>query len=101
MKKRLNKYEKNLLEDIRSSQLRSLARLKERALLLQESAEETIKKIESEGIKNYYSINHDCLRYAQEVWATSLRLGEMKRLEDDLRGTFTSLGKKKTNEKDT
>jgi len=95
MKKRLNKYEKNLLENIRGVQLRSLARLKERALLLQKSAEETIKKIESQGTNNYYSVNHDCLRYAQEVWATSLRLGELKKMEDDLRGAFTSLRKKK------
>ena len=100
MKKRLNKYEKRLLENIRSVQLRSLARLKERAMLLQKSAEGTIKKIESEGTKNYYSVNHDCLRYAQEVWATSLRLGELKRLEDDLRKSFTSFEKNKSKEKD-
>ena len=101
MKKRLNKYEKNLLENIRSSQLRSLLRIKERAKLLQTSAEDLIKKVEAEGVKGYYSINSDCLRFAQEVWGASLRLYEMKKLEDDLRGTFTSLGLKKSKEKDT
>ena len=40
---------------------------------------------------------------AQEVWRESLRLGEIKRLEDDLRGTFKSFAqlKKKPKEKDT
>ena len=75
--------------------------MKERAKLLQATTEDLIKKIEAEGIKGYYSINSDCLRFAQEVWGASLRLSEMKKLEDDLRGTFTSLGLKKGKEKDT
>ena len=100
MKKRLNKYEKKLIENIQAIQLRSLSRIKERAQLLQESVASTIKKIESEGTKGYYSVNHDCMRFAYEVWKESLRLGEMKRLEDDLRETF-SLTKKKIKEKDT
>ena len=100
MKKRLNKNEKKVLENIRNVQLRALVRLKERAQLLQRTAEETIKKIESKGIDNYYSSNHDCLKYAQQLWSTSLRLGELKRLEDDIRGTFTSLALKKAKKKD-
>ena len=86
---------KRSLENIRSAQLRSLLRMKERASLLQSCVEDLIKKIEAEGTNGYYSINSDCLRFAKEVWGASLRLSEMKRLEDDLRGTFTSLGKKK------
>jgi hypothetical protein len=101
MKKKLNKYEKKLIENIQAIQLRSLSRIKERAQLLQESVAGTIKKIESEGINGYYSVNHDCMRFAQEVWKESLRLGELKRLEDNLKETFTSFNKKKIKEKDT
>ena len=103
MKKRLNKYEKKLIDDIQATQLRSLARIRERLLLLQESANATLKKIDAEGIRGHYSVNHDCMRFAQEVWRESLRLGEIKRLEDDLRGTFKSFAqlKKKPKEKDT
>jgi hypothetical protein len=101
MKKRLNKYEKALIENIQTVQLRSLKRLKERAKYLLTVVEDLIKKIEADGISRYYSQNNDCLRIAEDVWKESLRLGEMKRLEDDIRGSFTSLTKKKNKSKDT
>ncbi|HIK67039.1 MAG TPA: hypothetical protein EYF95_03615 [Flavobacteriales bacterium] len=101
MKKRLNKYEKALIENIQTVQLRSLKRLKERAKYLLTIVEDLIKKIEADGISRHYSQNSDCLRIAEDVWKESLRLGEMKRLEDDIRGSFMSLTKKKNKSKDT
>jgi hypothetical protein len=96
MKKRLNKHEKKLVESIKTIQLRYLTRLKERAEYLVKITEELIKKIEKDGINGYYSQNSDCLRIAEDVWKASLRLGELKRLEDDIKETFVVHFKKKT-----
>lgn len=52
--------------------------------LLKKAAEETLKKIEIEGISGFYSINSDIGRYSEKAWRASWALGEMKQLEDKL-----------------
>ena len=49
---------------------------------LKACAEETLKKIESEGVSGYYSCNSDVRRYSEKAWWASLALAELKRFED-------------------
>jgi hypothetical protein len=88
MKKRLNKNEKALLQNIQTLQMRSIINLKSKSSHLIKVTEDLIKKIESQGINGYYSINNDCLRLAEDVWKTSMALAEMKKLEDEIRETL-------------
>ena len=50
------------------------------------AAQETQNRIQTVGLNNNYSINHDCYNYAVQVWKSSLRLAELKKLEYDLTG---------------
>ena len=52
--------------------------------MLISSAEEVLKKIDEKGIDNHYSTHSDVLRYAQEVWSASYRLGTLKAMHDDV-----------------
>jgi len=90
-KKRLTKSEKVTLEKINGIQLRTLTLLKERANVLLKATQDVLDKVEQNGISNHYSKNSDVLRYAQELWSASYRLGELKSLHDDL---IYSYGKK-------
>jgi len=101
MKKRLNKYEKKLLEKIHSLQITSLNNLKERSEYLLKLINESLKNIAAQGTKGYYSHNSDVRRVADDVWRASLRLGEMKRLEDDIMETFKPPAKKKAKQENT
>lgn len=49
---------------------------------LKACAEETLKKIESEGVSGYYSCNSDVRRFSEKAWWASLALSELKRFED-------------------
>ena len=49
---------------------------------LKACAEETLKKIESEGVSGYYSCNSDVRRFSEKAWWASLALAELKRFED-------------------
>lgn len=61
-------------------------------------SEETLSKIESEGISGYYSLNADIHRYTSNAWRASWALGELKRLEE-LIGRKESEVKKKNKKK--
>jgi len=49
---------------------------------LKACAEETLKKIESEGVSGYYSCNSDVRRFSEKAWWASLALSELKRFEE-------------------
>ena len=49
---------------------------------LKACAEETLKKIDSEGVSGYYSCNSDVRRYSEKAWWASLALSELKRFEE-------------------
>ena len=83
-KRRLTKSEKATVSKIQGMQLAALTRLKERTELLIRTSEDIVKTIEAKGIDNHYSLNSDVLRYASEVWSTSIRLGELKAMLNDL-----------------
>lgn len=51
---------------------------------LKNVAEQSLRKIENEGISGYYSCNSDVGRYSEKAWRASWALGEMKRLESKL-----------------
>jgi hypothetical protein len=83
-KKRLTKSEKATLDKISGLQLTALMMLKERVEVLIKAAEATLATINDKGMNNHYSKHSDILRYAQEVWSASHRLGELKALVDDM-----------------
>ena len=62
---RSSKYKSKMLEKIEVKQIRLLMDLKNKLEGLIYICQESIKKIESEGIKGYYSGNHDCTKYAE------------------------------------
>ena len=90
-KKKLTKTEKATIAKLDDQQLRALTTLRTRVEVLIKTATETLVKIDANGINNHYSQNSDILRYAQEVWAVSYRLGTLKAMRDDL---IYSYGKK-------
>ena len=79
-----DKIRKRPDEVIKDRQLNELQSLRLYARSLHKSADELIKKIDANGLAGYFSINHDCLRYAERVWRSSLRLCELRRLQDDI-----------------
>ncbi len=95
MSKNKNEHQK-YLESIREIQNKSLISLKSQAEALKASVDSLLKKIDSEGISGYYSINSDCLRYSESVWRNSLRLAELKLLEKSVEESFKKKTRKKT-----
>ena len=61
-------------------------------------SEETLDKIEREGVSGFYSMNADVHRYTSNAWRASWALGELKRLEE-LLGRKESEDKKKNKKK--
>ena len=51
---------------------------------LKACAEETLKKIDNEGVSGYYSCNSDVRRYSEKAWWASLALSELKRFEEKI-----------------
>jgi hypothetical protein len=94
-KKRLTKSEKATLERLNALQVNELMRLKSRAEMVIKTTSELIQKIDTTGIDNHYSQNSDILRYCQEVYSSSYRMGQLKAMCDDLE--YEYLGKKKEN----
>jgi len=92
-KKRLNKSEKATLEKLKELQLREIMQLKCRTEMVIKTANELLDKINSSGINNHYSIHSDIMRYCQQVYTSSYRLGQLKSMEDDLE--YEYLGKKR------
>jgi len=83
-KRKLSKSEKVTLDKIQTLQIRALKSLRSRAVMLRSSSDDILKKIDNVGIDNHYSVHSDVLRYASEVWSSSMRLGELKAMRDDL-----------------
>ena len=83
-KRKLSKSEKVTLDKIQTLQIRALKSLRSRAVMLRSSSDDILKKIDNVGIDNHYSVHSDVLRYASEVWSSSMRLGELKAMCDDL-----------------
>ena len=52
---------------------------------IQSRSEDILCKIEKDGISGYYSTNEDMLRLARDVWCASFALGELKRIETDVK----------------
>jgi len=92
-KKRLTKSEKATLDKLNALQIRELVRLKCRAEMVIKTAGELVQKIDANGIDNHYSLHSDIMRYCQEVYTSSYRMGQLKALCDDLE--YEYLGKKK------
>lgn len=95
MSKNNKELEKSLCK-IRKIQNQSLLSFKSSLETLIESASRTLKKIDSEGTNGYYSINSDCLKYAEIAWRNSLRLAELKQLEKNIEESFRKKSKEKT-----
>ena len=83
-KKTSKKQKSSAIEKIERSQKFSVSHLRLRALQLRDASSDLIKKIDRDGEKGYYSINHDCMRFAEDVWRTSLRLCELRELREIL-----------------
>jgi hypothetical protein len=92
-KKRLTKSEKATLDKLNALQVRELMRLKCRAEMVIKTMTDLVHKVDSTGIDNHYSLHSDVLRYCQEVYSSSYRMGQLKSMCDDLE--YEYLGKKK------
>jgi hypothetical protein len=92
-KKRLNKSEKATLEKLNELQLREIMQLKCRTQMVIKTATELLNKIDSSGINNHYSMHSDIMRYCEQVYTSSYRLGQLKAMCDDLEYEYR--GKKK------
>jgi hypothetical protein len=92
-KKRLTKSEKATMDKLNSLQIRELTRLKCRAEMVIKTATELVQKIDTTGINNHYSLHSDIMRYCQELYTSSYRMGQLKAMCDDLE--YEYFGKKK------
>ena len=79
-----SKAQSDALKAIKNLQCSALKDMKIFATSLISAAERTVKTIDEKGTLGYYSISNDVMGYAEKVWRNSLRLGELKRIEDDL-----------------
>ena len=95
-KKKLTKSEKRTLEKLNAVQVREMMNLKSRATVLLQATEEILSKIENSGINNHYSLHSDVARYANQVYLSSMRLGQLKALCDDLEYEYGYFSKKKS-----
>jgi hypothetical protein len=78
-------YVEDFLKNIKSSQDVALDSLKIYASKLKKIAEEIELKIERDGASSYYSTHHESKQVVDKIYITSLRLGELKKLEEDLK----------------
>ena len=99
-KKRLNKSEKATLDKLNELQLREIMQLKNRTEMVIKTASELLDKINSLGINNHYSIHSDIMRYCQQVYTSSYRLGQLKSMCDDLVYEYQGSKRKEKKEKD-
>jgi len=78
-------YVEEFLKGIKRSQGTALESLKIHTSRLKKLAHELEAKIEKDDIDGYYSTHHDTMPVIQRIYTTSLRLGELKKLEEDLK----------------
>lgn len=95
-KRKLTKSERATLDKIQTLQIRALKSLRSRVEVLRSSSDDILKKIDNVGIDNHYSTHSDVLRYASEVWSSSMRLGELKAMRDDLELEYEYSSRKKS-----
>ena len=81
-----------------SAQVAALKEIEVNLKSLGKAVKETEQRIETNGIGHNFSENHDCYYYAVRVWKNSLRLAELKKLEQQLNG-LNSLGIKTKGDK--
>lgn len=72
--------------DIWRSQVAALQELECNLTSLIKAAEETLRKVKTDGLAGNFSTNHDCYDYASRVWKSSLRLSELRKLKWELEG---------------
>ncbi len=85
MARRRKIYVEDFLHHIKGSQEFALDSLKLHVSKLKDLAEELEYKIERDGTNGYYSSHHDSMRVIEKIYTTSLRLSELKTLEEKLK----------------
>tara|TARA_Y100000593_G_scaffold94930_1_gene197331 strand:+ start:2272 stop:2577 length:306 start_codon:yes stop_codon:yes gene_type:complete len=88
---------KKIIDNIKNLQNNYLISLKGQAEALKSAATSLLEKIDNEGTDGFYSINSDCLKYAEQVWRYSTKLSELKMIETDLKRTNSKKAKDKSN----
>jgi len=73
-----------IIQQIEKLQNLALMRLKTRCEQLIKSSQESLDKIENLGLMGYYSVNHDCYRYACDVHRISNELGNMRAIKENI-----------------
>lgn len=95
----MSKHLTSLLEEIEKMQNSALKDLKIRVNLLISSAQLTIDKIEKEGLKGYYSVNHDCMRHSSSLHRTSNNLYVLREMKEFVLKEIACLEKEKNDRK--
>ena len=80
-----SKSQNDVINAIKELQLSALSDMKVAASLLGKEVDRVQKKIDSVGTNGYYSINSDVMTYSTKLWKSSLRLGELKRYEEEMK----------------
>jgi hypothetical protein len=78
-------YVEDFLKDIKMSQEVALDSLRIYASRLKKIAEDIELKIERDGASSYYSTHHDSKEVVNKIYTASLKLGTLKKLEEDLK----------------
>ena len=73
-------------EKLWKAQLAAVRSMESNIVNLKKSIQELESKIQYSKIEADYSTNHDCLRYATNIWHSCLRLHELKKLKLELEG---------------
>ena len=85
MARRRKIYVEDFLAGIKRSQEIAVDSLKIQVSKLKKIAEDMEARIERYGTDGYYSTHHDAMPTVKQIYTTSLRLGELKKLEEDLK----------------
>ena len=78
-------YVEDFLKNIKMSQEVALDSLRIYSVRLKKIAEEIELKIERDGASSYYSTHHESKQIVDKIYTTSLKLGTLKKLEEDLK----------------
>jgi len=82
MSKKKKKVEAKKETSLWERRNRELKSLQSSITSLKKSIAELEAKIDSQGISGYYSQNHDCMRYTENIWKSCLRLAVLKDLDE-------------------
>ena len=81
----MTRAEKEFLDTIDTLRFRTLMTLKLNVEKLSGLASALSKKIEEHGTNAYYSVNSDIRRASDQIWSAEMRLGELKKIEEDFK----------------